>query len=101
MPQGNKGVTLFFVRFTWDPTKAVGNAKKHGVTFVEAATVFANPLARIFPDALHADRALMLGHAKSGDLLVVVFSEVADDVVRIISARPATSRERKHYEGDT
>ncbi len=91
---------FLLVRFTWDHTKAAGNAKKHGVTFEEAATVFSNPLARIFPDSLHADRGLMLGHAEGGGLLVVVFSEVTEDVIRIISARPATSRERKHYEGD-
>jgi len=100
LPKANKGVTLSACEIYLGPHQGGRERKKHGVTFEEAATVFSNPLARIFPDSLHADRGLMLGHAEGGGLLVVVFSEVTEDVIRIISARPATSRERKHYEGD-
>jgi hypothetical protein len=41
------------IRFEWDATKAAANARKHEVTFEEAATVFANPLAVIFDDEAH------------------------------------------------
>jgi uncharacterized DUF497 family protein len=41
------------VNFTWDPRKAASNAKKHAVTFEEAATVFADPLALAIQDAVH------------------------------------------------
>jgi uncharacterized DUF497 family protein len=44
------------VRFTWDPQKASANERKHGVTFEEATTVFADPLALIVEDALHERR---------------------------------------------
>jgi uncharacterized protein len=43
------------LRFEWDPNKAEANLAKHEVSFEEAMTVFADPLARIFPDEEHAD----------------------------------------------
>ena len=42
------------LRFEWDPKKAKTNQSKHGISFEEALTVFANPLARIFPDEEHS-----------------------------------------------
>jgi len=44
------------MRFTWDPTKAASNLRKHGVSFEEALTVFGDPLARIHDDPLHSER---------------------------------------------
>jgi uncharacterized DUF497 family protein len=41
--------------FEWDDAKASENLKKHGVSFPEASTVFADPLARTIPDPLHSD----------------------------------------------
>jgi uncharacterized protein len=38
------------LRFEWDPNKAEANLAKHEISFAEAMTVFADPLARIFPD---------------------------------------------------
>ena len=72
--------------------------RKHGVTFEEAATVFADPLALIVEDARHAERALIVGESDLGRLLVTVFIEVKGDEVRIISARRATKHERRRYE---
>ena len=88
-------------RFEWDDQKATGNLTKHSVSFDEAATVFDNPLAAIFDDAAHsADeiREVIIGHSAQGRLLVVVFTERAESVVRIISARQANKRERYDYE---
>ena len=88
------------LQFTWDPAKAAGNVRKHGVSFGEASTVFRNPLAKMLPDPTHSDqeqRSLMFGHSKGGRLLMVTFTET-DDRVRIISARDASARERREYE---
>jgi uncharacterized protein len=91
-------------RFEWDDQKATSNLTKHGVSFAEASSVFANPLAAIFDDEAHsADeiREVIIGHSAQGRLLVVVFVEQAENVVRIISARQATKRERYDYEEST
>ena len=86
--------------FEWDPAKARANARKHGVTFEEAATVFADPLARIFPDpdpSIAEEREVIVGHSGQQRLLVVSFTERSESV-RLISARVATRYERKDYE---
>jgi hypothetical protein len=85
------------VRFTWDPGKAALNLRKHGVTFEEATTVFGDPLAFIVEDAVDPDRALIIGESVMRRMLVTVFLEVHEGEIRIISARRATSRERRRY----
>jgi len=53
-------------RFTWNPTKAASNFRKHGVSFEEALTVFVDPLARIHDDPNHAEpegREIIVGHS--------------------------------------
>lgn len=70
----------------------------------EAATVFDNPLAVIFDDNEHSDyeqRELIIGHSTTGYLLIVIFTERAEGVVRIISACRATKREQRDYEENT
>ena len=89
------------VCFEWDSTKASANVRKHGVSFDEASTVFDDPLAVIFSDEDHSveeAREIMIGHSIREWLLLICFSERVTDVVRIISARPATRKERKDYE---
>ncbi|NUQ65723.1 MAG: BrnT family toxin [Pirellulales bacterium] len=87
--------------FERDEDKAASNESKHGVTFDEASTVFADPLAVIFDDEEHSEdeiREIIIGHSILERLLLVSFTERGEDVVRIISARRATKRERKDYE---
>jgi len=86
------------VRFTWDPKEAASNLKKHRVSIVEAVSVFADPLAAMLDDALGPARAILVGQSEKGRVLLVVFIEQSEDTIRIISARRATSRERKRYE---
>lgn len=89
------------LQFEWDGEKATFNIKKHGVSFEEAQTVLYDPLAYIFDDAAHSSvekREIIIGHSLLGRLLLVCFTERAPFVVRIISARPATRKERKDYE---
>ena len=86
------------MRFTWDPPKALANVRKHGITFEEASTVFADPLALIVNDGEHSDRSLIIGESIVRRTLVAVFVEIADDEIRLISARRATRHERRRYE---
>lgn len=86
--------------FEWDENKARQNIRKHGVSFEEASTVFADTLARTIYDPLHSDeedRFITLGESQRRRLLVVVFTDRGDRI-RIISARVATRRERRDYE---
>jgi uncharacterized protein len=87
--------------FEWDNRKATSNAKKHGVTFEEAGTVFGDPLAFIFDDEDHSadeQRELIIGHSQRERLIIVCFAEKVEGLIRIISARPATKKERENYE---
>ena len=89
--------------FEWDHPKARSNLRKHGVSFEEASTVFADPAALTIDDPLHSDeedRSVTLGQSTRRRLLVVVFTERGDKI-RIISARVATRRERTDYEEGT
>jgi uncharacterized protein len=65
------------LKFEWDPRKAASNLSKHGVSFQEALTTFADPLARIFDDEEHSvgeQREIIIGHSAKERLLVVSFT---------------------------
>ncbi len=88
------------MQFEWDPAKAAENLAKHGVSFEEAATVFRDTLSATGADPDHSvgeERFIIFGLSTSGRLLVVAHTEHGD-IIRIISARLATSGERKIYE---
>jgi uncharacterized DUF497 family protein len=89
------------MRFEWDPAKAEKNIRKHDVSFDEAVTVFKDPLALIFNDEAHSEeehREIIIGRSALRRMLLVCFVERLQDIVRIISARPATRQEIKDYE---
>ena len=84
----------------WDDQKAAANAKKHGVTFQEAATVLEHALSITFRDPDHSIeefRFLTIGLGSTGRILMVAHTDRAE-AVRLISARPATRSERRFYE---
>lgn len=86
--------------FEWDPDKAATNLKKHGISFEEAATSFFDVLSVTISDPLHSEvekRAVLIGQSSSGRLLVTVHADRGSRI-RLISARTATRKERKHYE---
>ncbi|MCI0487313.1 MAG: BrnT family toxin [Blastocatellia bacterium] len=88
-------------RFEWDDNKARSNQIEHGVTFDEASTVFDDSLARIFDDEEHSideRREIIIGHSVNNRLLLVCFTERPKEIIRIISARMPTRKERKDYE---
>jgi hypothetical protein len=85
--------------FEWDREKSRTNQRKHGVEFVEAATVFADPRGISIFDPDHSiaeDRWLLLGRSERGRILVVSYTE-RPPRTRIISARSATRLERSQY----
>lgn len=86
--------------FEWDDEKAAKNLAKHGVSFDEAETVFADPFAGIAPDPDHSERErreIAAGLSAAGRLLLVSFVERRESI-RIISARELTPSERRLYE---
>lgn len=88
--------------FEWDPVKAESNREKHGVSFDEATTIFGDPLEVTIPDPDHSEgefRFLSLGRSSKDRVLVVAYTE-REGRIRLISAREATSRERRKYESE-
>ena len=88
-------------RFEWDDNKARSNQIEHAVSFDEASTVFDDSLARIFDDEAHSideRREIIIGHSVNNRLLLVCFTERPEEIIRLISARMPTAKERKDYE---
>lgn len=89
------------LRFEWDQFKAESNEQKHGISFNEAQTVFYDENARLRYDSEHSvdeERYILLGMSSSLRLLVVSHLYQEDiELIRIISAREATKRERQQY----
>lgn len=95
------------IDIAWDPVKARANEINHGVTFAEAAEVLFDPLALTLFDAAHStedERWFTLGETTRRSLLAVshTFVSISEEVVlvRIISARFATRRERQQYQNE-
>nr|WP_210403081.1 BrnT family toxin [Tolypothrix sp. PCC 7601] len=89
------------MRFEWDERKARSNEQKHGVSFEEAETAFYDENARVIYDPEHSreeDRYILLGVSDSLRLLLVChIYQDSEGVIRIISARKATKKERQQY----
>lgn len=87
------------MRFEWDEAKRRGNLRKHGVDFPDAVAVLEDPNNRTFedPDAEDEVRYITLGMSVSLTLLIVVWTERTRDIIRIISARPASKGEAHQY----
>ena len=95
------------VRFEWAPNKDQANRRKHGLSFDEATDLFSgeNDFLEIYDDGHSGeeDRFIAIGPVRAG-IVVVVYTERQDDVIRIVSARKATAKEirllRNYLEGD-
>ena len=88
------------MKFQWDQQKSNSNEQKHGVTFEEALSVFADPLAITINDPRHSIgefRLTTIGNSTQFRLLVVSHTE-REGEIRLISARLATRQERRTYE---
>lgn len=83
----------------WDRAKARANLKKHSIAFIDAEAVLFDPLALSMEDPGGMEqRFVALGRDGMERILVVVYAYTERDSIRIISARHATSAERKRYE---
>ena len=90
------------MKFEWNTDKATRNLQKHEVSFTEALSVFQDVLSLTYLDTDHSageDRFLIVGLSSSGNVLVISHT-FRNDIVRIISARKATKRERFFYENE-
>ena len=88
------------MEFEWDKNKAASNLSKHGVSFDEARTAFDDPLYIDFYDPDHSydeHRYIIIGQSMQNSLLVISYTE-RGNVIRLISARQATRKERETYE---
>lgn len=90
-------------RFEWDPAKAASNFRKHGVSFETAIRVFTDPFALMERDRVEdsEERWQTTGIVDGSVMLLVAHIVREDDeveLIRIISARKADRKERKHYE---
>jgi len=86
------------MRFKWDPAKAAANKRKHGVSFEEAAECFKDPFAIILDDPQYPERFIFIGTSGRQRVIFTVYVERDAALIRIISARRATTGERKKYE---
>jgi uncharacterized DUF497 family protein len=85
----------------WNLRKAATNLAKHGVSFDEALTAFADPLGRLEDDDRHSVSEpwlVLLGRSSADRLLAVMFTDRGAERIRLISARQATRLERRQYE---
>ncbi len=93
------------VHFEWDVRKHTANLRKHGVDFGAAARVFADPLVELEIEGTeHGEVRFRAIGEVDGRVLVVSYTwceDSVEEVIRIISARKATPRERRAYEGDS
>ena len=89
------------LQFQWDDRKAAANLKKHGVSFEEARSVFLDDRARLIDDPDHSDdeeRFVLLGLSTSLRLLLVCHCYRGEgNIIRIVSARKASTHESKAY----
>ena len=89
------------IKFEWDENKNTINKKKHNISFEEAKTVFYDEGALLIDDPEHSEdeeRFIILGLSTKANLLVVCHCcRDSETVIRLISARKATTRESQQY----
>ncbi|WP_309681002.1 BrnT family toxin [Polaromonas sp.] len=89
------------LHFEWDDRKAAANARKHGVSFEEARSVFVDERAKLIDDPDHSedeDRFVLLGLSSTLRLLLVCHCYRREgNVIRLISARKASTNEARSY----
>lgn len=89
------------MEFEWDPAKADANRRRHGISFEEVTELFSSGVdyLEIFDDehSQDEDRFIAIGSIPLG-VVLVVYTETAEDVVRIISARRATKAETRLFQ---
>lgn len=89
------------IKFDWDQWNIQKNEAKHGVSAVEAESSFFDLNYRLFEDIAHSTkneiRYILYGRSNKNRVLMIGFT-IRRKLVRIITARPASKRERRIYE---
>lgn len=93
------------MKFEWDENKNKSNIENHKVSFEQAVSVFYDDAAVIFQDIKHSeleDRFIIIGKSIFEQILFVCYCErgkdkLNEDILRIISARKATEKERRLF----
>ena len=89
------------LEFDWDDKKNDTNHQKHGIWFEDAESVFNDPLQESKPNCIvnGEERWQTIGMSKTGEILKIIYT-VRDNgkIIRIISARLPTPKERRYYE---
>lgn len=87
------------MKIEFDPSKAVANLKKHGVSFEMALSCLYDPMALACqdPDTHGETHCVLIGMSEGAGLLTVCYTLRGEDAIRLISARKATAKEKKDY----
>lgn len=90
------------MRYEWDERKARANVSKHGIDFADAVAAFEDDSALTIEDEFpDEERFVTIAADAFGRVLVIVYTYRGEDNIRLVSARKATPRERRQYEGET
>lgn len=88
-------------QFDWDQWNIQKNELKHGVSYIEAESVFYDDSHKLFRDEMHSTtkepRYILYGKSSENRILMVGFT-VRKNLIRVITARPASKKERAVYE---
>lgn len=86
------------MQFEWDEAKNLENIRKHGIDFSDVFEVFENPMLTELDERFDygEDRWLSIGFLGVG-VIVIVWTERQDNLIRIISARRANRYEREKF----
>ena len=97
----NYNIIIDSILFDWDNTKNLTNIEKHGISFVDAVSVFDDEFAILFDDPDHStyeERFLIIGYSAIGKICIVSHCYRNNgNIIRIISARKATKKEANYY----
>lgn len=86
-------------KFEWDDDKCRSNIRKHGIDFKDVPSVFNHPLLTAYDCRADygEERWIGIGQLRGMVVVVIVFTERDEDIIRIISARKALKHEREAY----
>jgi len=86
------------LEFEWDEAKAKSNLKKHGVSFLTAAAIFANERLERIDDREDYGELRWIALGRDGiEVYRVVFAWRSEYLIRIVSARRASKDEQEIY----
>jgi uncharacterized DUF497 family protein len=85
------------MRYTWDPDKERRNFEKHGISFGTAIRIFQHSVVEEIDESLDYGEGVRAFGVVDNRLIVVIYTERANDEIRIISARRATPKEERRF----